>query len=771
MPYARVYIQGGYTAHSDENGDFVIPNDGDTAVTVVSNIRGEWFRVFNASGGDAQLSESVIPPGPINFLHNEENTSEYNRAEVNGYVQANIVRDFTLTYNPRYNVIWNQNEFRVNVNISDVCNAYYDGYSINFFNAGGGCSNTAFSTVVHHEYGHHLVNVAGSGQGQYGEGMSDVMGVLITDDPHLAYGFENDCDDFLRSADNDMQYPCDGQIHYCGQLLSGCVWDTRNELAITDPDDYIDIIANLAVNAILAHQGDMITPSITLDYLTLDDDDENIWNGTPHGLQIITGFAYAHNMDPGVGVQITHTPLMDTEDSTATLGVDADVTSFFSMEDGSVTTYYSFGGDFEEIEMVNTSGDTYYGEIPTPPYETTVSYYIEAIDGTGQSATAPENAPDTLYSFYVGADVIPPAMIFVQGPPNTVDLFGPYGPFIITAWDAQGINQSEVKMHYRVNDETESEIVLTPTGNENEYGLDWLDLERQLNTGDIVHYYFTALDEANNPNMGRLPESGTFELLMTDAETFEDFEEFGIDRWITEGAWGLTDQQSNSGEYSMVFGSPYPDNANDLAYMNFGYDLSTYTAARITLYHKNLIRDGDTCFVMISGDGGQAWTTVGSITGLAGPTFIFSEFDITSALNPNDHDYRVGFRFVSDASDNWTGLYLDDIGWAIGPMTGLDEFVVELPRDLSLNQNYPNPFNPQTNIAFALPHGSYVSLDVFDLLGRRVVRLIDEEMKAGNYTITWDGRDDRGNEASSGIYFYRLSTDQGIRQEKMTLLR
>jgi len=101
-----------------------------------------------------------------------------------------------------------ENEFPVNVNIASYCNAYYDYESINFFRAGGGCPNTAFSTVIHHEYGHHLVAMAGSGQGQYGEGMGDVMGVLITDDPGLAYGFYGDCDAPLRNASNDIQYPC-----------------------------------------------------------------------------------------------------------------------------------------------------------------------------------------------------------------------------------------------------------------------------------------------------------------------------------------------------------------------------------------------------------------------------------------------------------------------------------------------------------------------------------------------------------------------------------
>ncbi|UCF49751.1 MAG: PKD domain-containing protein, partial [Thermoplasmatales archaeon] len=294
LMWARVGI-GGNFAYADKYGNFTIPNEGTSQVAVQSALRGKWFRVYNQAGPDTVLYETVTPPGPANFMHNELNDDEYKRAEVNGYIQSNIVRDFTIKYNPDYPGL-DQNEFPVNVNIDSSCNAYYDYQSINFFRAGGGCPNTAYSTIVHHEYGHHLVAMAGSGQGQYGEGMSDVMGVLITDDPGLAWGFYGECDTPLRSADNDMQYPCGGAIHYCGQLLSGCVWDTRNELNITNPTDYTDIISNLAVNAILLHTGTEIDPSITIDYLVLDDDNDNITDGTPHYWEIATGFG-AHNMN------------------------------------------------------------------------------------------------------------------------------------------------------------------------------------------------------------------------------------------------------------------------------------------------------------------------------------------------------------------------------------------------------------------------------------------------------------------------------------------
>src|SRR6185295_2611266 len=103
--------------------------------------------------------------------HNQPNTNATHRSAVNAYIQANVVRDFALLYLPTYPVIANQTEWPVNVNVSGTCNAFYDGGSINFYAAGGGCPSTAYGDVVHHEYGHHLVSVAGSGQGQYGEGM------------------------------------------------------------------------------------------------------------------------------------------------------------------------------------------------------------------------------------------------------------------------------------------------------------------------------------------------------------------------------------------------------------------------------------------------------------------------------------------------------------------------------------------------------------------------------------------------------------------------
>lgn len=768
LPYARVYVQGESPVFADENGNFVIPHGGSSPVTVYSHLRGQWFRVFNAGGANGELSTQVTPPGPVNFLHNEDNSSQFNRAEVNAYRHSNVVRDFTLSYNPEYPVIYQQQEFRVNVNLNQSCNAYYDGQSINFFGSGGGCPNTAFSTVVHHEYGHHLVNVAGSQQGAYGEGMGDVVGMLITDNPGLAFGFLGDCNQPLRSGDNNFQFPCSGEIHYCGQLLSGSVWSTRNALLASYPDTYLDIISGLAINAMLLHRSAEVDPSITIDYLTVDDDDGNMWNGTPHAVEIIQGFVREHNMDFGVAPQIEHTPLIDNEDSTEVLGVDASVFTFFSMDDGTVNIHYSIGGDYQTAAMVNTSGSAWHGEIPHPPYGTTVSYYIEAIDDSDTHGFSPADAPDSVYSFYFGADMVPPAMELLEFPQNTVNLFGPYGPFTITASDVHGINQSSVHIHYRVNDETESELALNPAEND-EFSLEEIDLGRRINSGDIVHCYFTAYDQADTPNQGRLPQTGSYELLMSDSEIFENFEEFGVDRWSLDSDWHMFSPGYNGGNCIAV-GPGYPNNADTRASMDFGYNLSPYTHARVTFFRKNILFDGDTCMVEISNDGGNTWVRAGAFSDTA-QSYRYQEYDISSVLDPNATDYRARFHFVSNETGRSVGVFVDDIGWAIGQATEVDDHAPEVPDEFSLNQNYPNPFNPQTNISFVLPRSSAVRLEIYDLLGRRIALLADDRMPAGNHNIVWDGTDFDGNHVSSGIYFYMLSTEYGDKQAKMTLLK
>jgi hypothetical protein len=398
MRWGRVNI-GSTVAYADSLGDFVIPNSGSSPVTVESRLRGRWFAVTNQAGSNSVLYDTVTPPGPANFMHNNPNTSEFVRAEVNGYLQADVVRDFALKYNPSYPGL-QQSEFPVNVNATGgYCpgNAWYDYTSITFCRAGGGYPNTAWSTVIHHEYGHHLVAMAGSGQDEYGEGMGDVMGVLILDDAGTGYGFYGDCNTPLRNADNTMQYPCSGEIHYCGQLLSGCVWSTRNELLITNPTTYLDIISNLAINAMLLHTGGGIDPSITIDYLTLDDDNGNIYDGTPHYYEINTGFG-AHNM-PGPELALLSysfpnglPELISPAGGTTIRVVVNGVVSQPKPNTGIM--FFNDGSGWIQIPMTAIDSNTYDAVFPQVECGTQVSYYFRTQTTDGRYQFYPSNAPN-----------------------------------------------------------------------------------------------------------------------------------------------------------------------------------------------------------------------------------------------------------------------------------------------------------------------------------------------------------------------------------------
>ncbi len=399
MPYVRV-AAGGSVAYADANGNFVIPYGSTDPVDVSAQVRGLYFNVNNQGGSDASLTiQDVVPPGPIEFEFNTSN-QEYTTAEVNVYVEANIIRDTVLVSNPDYPTVASQSDWPANVNLNDTCNAYYDYSSINFFRAGGGCNNTGFGDVVHHEYGHHLVATGGSGQGQYGEGMSDSAALIVTGRSELGIGFQN-CSSGIRDADNTMQYPCSGAIHYCGQLLSGCVWDLREQLQISDPIGYNQTLADLTFNSILLHSGDLITPQITIDFLTLDDDDGDIGNGTPHYAEIDAAFS-PHNMAPpplsllsfvysdGLPAQVS--PAGGTTVQVEVVGVAA------SPEPNTGMFHYDIGDGWVSEPMTALGDDVYEATFPASTCGQNVQFYFSAETTTGQLVTDPDDAPTAAHS-------------------------------------------------------------------------------------------------------------------------------------------------------------------------------------------------------------------------------------------------------------------------------------------------------------------------------------------------------------------------------------
>jgi hypothetical protein len=110
-------------------------------------------------------------------------------------------------------------------------------------------------------------------------------------------------------------------------------------------------------------------------------------------------------------------------------------------------------------------------------------------------------------------------------------------------------------------------------------------------------------------------------------------------------------------------------------------------------------------------------------------------------------------------------LYIDNLNFD-NLITSVLLSSSELPSKFNLAQNYPNPFNPSTTISFSLPSKSFVSLKIFDVVGREVKTLVSQELSAGNYKQQWNA-----NGMPSGVYFYRLQSGSFTETKKLILLK
>lgn len=134
-----------------------------------------------------------------------------------------------------------------------------------------------------------------------------------------------------------------------------------------------------------------------------------------------------------------------------------------------------------------------------------------------------------------------------------------------------------------------------------------------------------------------------------------------------------------------------------------------------------------------------------------------------------DLKFKDIYRFYSSAFNENGEAFLGTSNGVIlsdKQFVGVNEEKASLPMAFSLEQNYPNPFNPSTSIKFSLTNDQFVSLKVFDLMGREVRSLISRFYKAGTYTINFDAKD-----LSSGIYYYQLKAGSNMQTRKMTLLK
>ena len=143
------------------------------------------------------------------------------------------------------------------------------------------------------------------------------------------------------------------------------------------------------------------------------------------------------------------------------------------------------------------------------------------------------------------------------------------------------------------------------------------------------------------------------------------------------------------------------------------------------------------------------------------------ETSITLVLDDNSQYYwgviaKDSDGFIVTSNDNMPNTLV------VGTLT-IDEDLI--PEVFALHQNYPNPFNPTTQIRYDLPKDEFVSIAIYDVMGRKIRSLMNANQAVGYHAIRWDARNDMGEGISAGMYIYTIQAGEFRSTKKMVLLK
>ncbi|MEK6797354.1 MAG: hypothetical protein AABZ12_00145 [Planctomycetota bacterium] len=299
LPNLTVSDEFDAAAETDAAGEFVLNSGAVGPVEINAALSGPWVTVRSQANADLSVAQTVTAPADMEILFNPK-PSEFDTAQVNGFIHANGTHDFYSQRQPGFAAL--DTSLLCAVNINDQCNAFFTPVpqSINFFRAQN-CVNTAYSTVITHEYGHFIVNRLELRQASFGEGFSDVLSAMIFDDPVVGRDFLGPGTVVRDTVAANQQYPCFGEIHECGQVVSGVWWDLKLNLQSSQGvAGGLELARQLftdwsQMTVGVARGRNSATPLTAVEVISVDDDDANLANGTPHYDEICDAFA-AHSI-------------------------------------------------------------------------------------------------------------------------------------------------------------------------------------------------------------------------------------------------------------------------------------------------------------------------------------------------------------------------------------------------------------------------------------------------------------------------------------------
>ena len=284
MPGLEVNVQGHGIVVTDANGQFSAPVTATTAVTVT--LDGAHCQLV-AGPQAPSVFASVAPGAPASLQLLSAAATADQAAHTSTYYWTHQVNEFLRSILGDTPQLQQADNVLPTVNLASVCNAYYTANTINFYAAGGGCNNTGYSSVVAHEWGHGLDDRYGGVSQINGlsEGWSDICSMYLLDSPLIADGFFTN-GQFLRTGANTRQYPGGAGVHDQGESWMGFAWKLRERLAVTlNSRSQAVALTNAIVLGTVPADAISQRDAVREVFLA-DDDDGDLTNGTPHGVDL-----------------------------------------------------------------------------------------------------------------------------------------------------------------------------------------------------------------------------------------------------------------------------------------------------------------------------------------------------------------------------------------------------------------------------------------------------------------------------------------------------
>jgi len=295
MKYLRVTSSAG-TVFTDANGDFNFPGVNSPLAVTFQFTSGQRANVTNSGAGGNYSLTLTLPANQANAVTMNTPANATVTAQANCHLQTARMSDYIHSIIPGDT----HADFSAlgHVNVAGSCNAFFNGTSINFYPQAGGCVNTAYSTIVLHEFGHWMNSIYGTNNGSdgMGEGNADVFALYAYDTAIVGQDFcGNNCN--IRSGNNNRMFcgdanpNCHGGVHNSGEVWMGAAWKVRTRLKNTHGTAAGGLIADtLFLGWMNAYNQTQIRSIIETQWVTLDDTNGNINDGTPHFGDIDGGF-------------------------------------------------------------------------------------------------------------------------------------------------------------------------------------------------------------------------------------------------------------------------------------------------------------------------------------------------------------------------------------------------------------------------------------------------------------------------------------------------